>query len=176
LKHRAPRHIAAGVVAAATAALLAGLALAMPSRSLGTSITSLRVTGSSSHPVFTISGSGLSVPPKSPKTSPSNQKLCPIVINGNAGFDYGTRFSLIVWNAQVNSANAQRYAGGRYRPALNELDCIGLIVLKATPRQIRFTLGAAYLQLYRTNPGLILNGDVVEVILNSARFATVVRF
>jgi hypothetical protein len=49
-------------------------------------------------------------------------------------------------------------------------------VLKATPRQIRFTLGAAYLQLYRTNPGLILNGDVVEVILNSARFATVVRF
>lgn len=118
----------------------------------------------------------MSVPPKNPKTSPSNQKLCPVVINGNAGFDYGTRFSLIVWNAQLSSTNTQRYAGGRYRPALSELDCIGLIVLKAAPKQIRFTLGAGYLQLYRTNPGLIQNGDVVEVILNSARYATVVRF
>ena len=165
-----------GALAAVVAAVLAGLALATPSRSLGASITALRVTGSPTHPVFTITGHGLAVPPKSPKVSPSNQKLCPVVINGNAGFDYGTRFSLIVWNAQLNANNTQRYAGGRYRPALSELDCIGLVVLKATPKRISFTLGAAYLQLYRTNPGLIVNGDVAEVILNSARYATVVRY
>jgi hypothetical protein len=176
LQLRAPRTIAACGLAVSAAAALAGLALAMPSRSLGASITSLRASGTPAHPVFTIVGHGLSVPPKNPKTSPSNQKLCPVVIKGNAGFDYGTRFSLVVWNGQVNAANAQRYAGGRYRPSLNELDCIGLIVLKATPKQIRFTLGAAYLQLYRTNPGLIVNGDVVEVVLDSARYATVIHY
>ena len=172
MKTYAPRHLGVGALAAGAAAALAGLAVAAS----GSSITSLRITGSSAHPVFTIGGRGLSVPPKSPTTSPSNQKLCPVVINGNAGFDYGTRFSLIVWNGQLNAANAQRYAAGRYRPALNELDCIGLIVLEATPKQIRFTLGAAYLQLYRTNPGLIQNGDVVEVVLGSARYATVVHY
>lgn len=172
MKTRAPRHILVGALVAGLAAVLAGAALA----TAGGAITSLRVTGSSSHPIFTITGRGLSVPPKSPRVSPSNQKLCPVVIKGNAGFDFGTRFSLIVWNGQLTAANAQRYAGGRYRPALNELDCIGLIVLKATPKQIRFTVGAAYLQLYQTNPGLIQNGDVVEVVLNSARYAAVVRF
>lgn len=172
MKPRAPRHLLVGALAVGVATVVTGMALAT-SRA---SITSLRVTGSPSHPIFTISGRGLAVPPTSPKTSPSNQKLCPVVINGNAGFDYGTRFSLIVWNGQLASTNTQRYAGGRYRPALNELDCIGLIVLKATPTQIRFTLGAAYLQLYQTNPGLIQNGDVVEVVLNSARYATVVHY
>jgi len=172
LKAHAPRHILVGALVAALAVLLASVAGAAARGS----ITSLRVTGSPSHPVFTITGRGLSVPPKSPKTSPSNQKLCPVVIKGDAGFDYGTRFSLIVWNGQLNSTNTQRYAGGRYRPALNELDCIGLIVQAATPKQIRFTLGAGYLQLYQTNPGLIQNGDVVEVVLNSARYATVVHF
>lgn len=162
----------AGLPVAAAAAMLAGLAVAKTSAT----ITSLRVSGNSHHPVFTIVGHGLSVPPKNPKKSPSNQKLCPVVINGNAGYDYGTRFSLIVWNAQLNVANTQRYAGGRYRPALNELDCIGLIVLKATPSEITFTLGAAYLQLYQSNPGLIQSGDVVEVVLNGARFATVVHY
>lgn len=176
MKPRAPRHLSVGALAIGVAAVLAGLASATPSRSLGASITALQITGTSARPVFTITGRGLSVPPKSPKVSPSNQKLCPVVINGDAGFDYGTRFSLIVWNAQLNAANTQRYAGGRYRPALSELDCIGLVVLKATAKQIRFTLGAAYLQLYRTNPGLILNGDVVEVILDAARIATVVHY
>ena len=172
MKARAPRHILVGALVAGLAALLASIAVAAARGS----ITSLRVAGSPSHPVFTITGHGLSVPPKNPKTSPSNQKLCPVVIHGNAGFDYGTRFSLIVWNGQLNAANTQRYAGGRYRPALNELDCIGLIVQTVSPKQIRFTLGSAYLQLYRTNPGLIQNGDVVEVVLNSARYATVVHY
>lgn len=176
MQPRAPRQVVVGALVVAAAVVLAGLALAAPNRSLGTSITSLRATGAPAHPVFTITGRGLSIPPKNPAKSPSNQKLCPVVINGNAGFDYGTRFSLIVWNAQLNATDAQRYSGGRYRPALNELDCIGLIVIKETPKQIRFSLGAGYLQLYRTNPGLIQNGDVVEVILNSARYATVVRF
>ena len=172
MKPHAPRHIVGGALIAGVAAVLASVALA----AAGASITSLHVTGSPSHPVFTITGHGLAVPPTNPKTSPSNQKLCPVVIKGNAGFDYGTRFSLIVWNGQLNSTNTERYAGGRYRPALNELDCIGLIVQKATPKQIRFTLGAAYLQLYRTTPGLIQNGDVVEIVLNSARYATVVHY
>jgi hypothetical protein len=154
------------------AAALSGFALAKP-RPV---IAALHVTGSARHPVFTIVGHGLAVPAKNPKTSPSNQKLCPIAIKGNAGFDYGTAFSLIIWNGQTSQANAQRYAAGRYRPALNELDCIGIVVVAHTPARITFTLGAAYLQLYTSNPGLIQSGDVVEVVLGGARYATVVRF
>lgn len=49
-------------------------------------------------------------------------------------------------------------------------------MLQHTPSRFSFTLGHAYTQLYRAKPELIRAGDVVEVILGRARFATVVRY
>ena len=44
---------------------------------------------------------------------------------------------------------ALRGEGFRYRPSLNELDCIGIVVLKHTPTRVTFTLGHAYTEYYR---------------------------
>src|SRR5690349_14404001 len=131
-----------------------------------TTITSLTVRGSASKPIFTITGKGLAVPKPNPKASPSNQSLCPLKIAGNAGFDYGTRFYLLAWAAQPNDTNGLFYGMGRYRPSLNELDCIGIVVLTHTPTKITFTPGHAYTQYYRARPRLIRVQDVLEVALN----------
>jgi hypothetical protein len=145
-------------------------------RRISAAIRSLTVTGSTARPVFTVSGTGLTIPPPSPKTSPSGQPLCPLKISGNSGLDYGTRFYVIVWDGQPADSNAQLYAAGRYRPELNELDCIGIVVLKHSPTRVTFTFGHGYLQYYRGKPGLIRAGDVVDVVVNGASFATVIRF
>lgn len=163
--------VAVTACALLTAAVVAASSLAAPP-----AITALSVSGSSSRPVFTVVGHGLAVPTPNPKVSPSGQPLCPLKISGNAGLDYGTQFGLITWDGQLQDANAQIYAAGRYRPSLNELDCIGIVVLTHTPTRITFTLGHAYTQYYQAKPRLIRAGDVVEVILGHARFATVVRF
>jgi hypothetical protein len=140
------------------------------------SITAVKVSGSSSHPVFTVTGHGLTVPKPNPATSPSGRTLCPIQISGNAGLDYGNSFFVNVWDGSPLGTNAQMYAGGRYRPTLNELDCIGLIVLKHSPGQIVFTFGHGYQQYYSAKPRFIRNGDVILVGVGPARFATVVHF
>jgi hypothetical protein len=41
---------------------------------------------------------------------------------------------------------------------------------------VTFTLGHAYTQYYKTQPGLIRNQDVIEVVLKGAAFATVVHY
>ena len=139
-------------------------------------ITAVKVSGSPSRPVFTVTGHGLSVPKPNPTTSPSGQPLCPLKISGNAGFDYGNELFVIVWDGQPLSTNAQLYAAGRYRPTLNELDCIGIVVLSHTAERITFTFGHGYQQYYSAKPRFIRNGDVVEVGVGGARYATVVRF
>jgi len=100
------------------------------------SITAVKVSGSPSHPVFTVTGHRLTVPKPNPKKSPSGQPLCPVQISGNAGLDYGNAFFVNMWDGQPQDANAQLYAAGRYRPTLNELDCIGIVVLKHTADRI----------------------------------------
>jgi hypothetical protein len=167
------RLVAFTIVIACTA--LTGTALAGASRETA-SITSLTVTGGPSDPVFTITGHGLSIPKPSPTNSPSNQPLCPSSISGNAGLDYGTGFYVVAWAAQPNDTNSQLYAAGRYRPGLNELDCIGIVVTSHTATRVTFTLGHAYAQYYRAKPRWIHRGDVVEVVLKGAASATVVRF
>jgi hypothetical protein len=158
----------------ATCSILATSAAASSARTT-TTITSLTISGTIEKPVFTITGTGLTIPKPNPETSPSGQALCPLRISGNAGLDYGTGFYLLAWDAQTNDPNALLYAGGRYRPELNELDCIGLVVLSKKPTKVSFTLGHAYTQYYRAKPRLIKSRDVVEVVLNGAAFATVVR-
>jgi hypothetical protein len=140
------------------------------------SITAVKVSGSPSHPVFTITGHGLSVPKPNPTSSPSGQQLCPLKISGNAGFDYGNSLFVIGWDGQPLDANAQLYSAGRYRPTLSELDCIGIVVLKHTAKRITLTFGHGYQQYYSAKPRFIHNGDVVEVGVGPARFATVVHF
>lgn len=170
------RGAAAAVAALLACAAVAGVGLAAQTHAAATSITSLKVSGSSTRPVFTIRGHGLALPKPAPAVSPSNQPLCPLTISGNAGYDYGTQFGLLAWAAQPADANVLLYAAGRYRPALNELDCIGIVVLSHTPAKVVFTFGHAYQQYYLTKPRPIRSGDVVEVVLRGARYASVVRF
>lgn len=167
------RHAPAPVAVAAAALVLVAGAVAS---GRGPTITAVKVSGSSSRPVFTLVGRGLVVPKPNPTTSPSGQSLCPLKISGNAGLDYGTGLFVVVWDGQTNDSNDLLYAAGRYRPSLNELDCIGLVILKHTPTQITMTFGHGYQQYYASKPRFIRNGDVVEVGDGAARFATVVRF
>jgi len=170
------RSVALPIVLTFCAAVAVSDRAGATSRAAAATISSLTVSGSAARPIFTVVGRGLTLPPANPKKSPSNQPLCPLAISGNAGFDYGTQFYLVGWDAQMGDANNQLYAAGRYRPGLNELDCIGIVVLTHTPARITFTFGHAYLQYYRAKPRLIENGDVIEVVLRGASFATVVHF
>lgn len=170
------RRFAAAVAALLTCAAVTGVGLAARTHAVAASITSLKVSGSSTRPVFTMTGHGLALPKPNPAAAPTNQTLCPLKTTGNVGYDYGTQFALLAWDAQPADTNNLLYAAGRYRPSLNELDCIGIVVLTHSETRVSFTLGHAYQQYYLTKPRAIRNGDVVEVVLGAARFATVVRF
>ena len=82
------------------------------------------------------------MPEPNPTTSPSGQQLCLLQISGNAGLDYGNELFVIISDGQPQDTNSQLYAAGRYRPTLNELDCIGIVPLNTGtqetfhPRQI----------------------------------------
>lgn len=168
--------VTAAVAGLLACAAVAAAGLAARTHAAGASITSLTVSGSSTRPVFTIRGHGLVLPKPAPAVSPSNQPLCPLTISGNAGYDYGTQFGLLAWAAQPADTNALLYAAGRYRPSLNELDCIGIVVLTHSQEKVSFTFGHAYRQYYVAKPRALRSGDVVEVVFRGARFATVVRF
>ena len=131
-------------------------------------ITSVTFSGSPAKPTVIIAGRGLSIPLPNPAVSPSNQPLCPKVIHGNAGLDYGTRFYVVAF-----ADDKLKYAAGRYRPSLGELDCIGIVVLSHTPTKVRLQFGAAYREF--AYPPLV-NGDLAEVVLNGAAFGLVVRY
>jgi hypothetical protein len=166
------------VVAAVVAVALVGVSVATGvaagsgQRLAAAVIRSVTVSGSPAGPIFTVSGSGLNVPVPSPAVSPSGQSLCPAKIAGNAGLDYGTHLYLIGWDGQPNGSNKQLYSAGRYRPKLNELDCIGLVVSSHSPSRLVFTFGHAYTQ-FRSQYRELQNGDVIEVVFNTASFAVV---
>jgi hypothetical protein len=133
-------------------------------------IRSVTFGGSPAKPVVTVVGSGLRVPPPSPSKSPSNQPLCPKVINGNAGLDYGTKFYVTAF-----ADDKLKYSAGRYRPALKELDCIGIVVLSKSPARVQFGFGAAYSQADFGYPHIV-DGDLIEVVLNGAAYGLVVHY
>jgi hypothetical protein len=152
-----------------------GFATAATSTTQRAVITSLTVAGTPAKPVFTILGRALTVPRPNPKTAPARQRMCPLKTTGNVGHDYGTRFYLIAWDGQATSSNALLYSAGRYRPTLNELDCIGIVLVSHTPSQLVFRFGHAYSQ-FSSQYRPLTNGDVVEVVLNDASRATVVHY
>ena len=123
-----------------------------------------------SKPTVSILGDGLTIPVANPLGSPSNKPLCPRTINGNAGLDFGTRFYLTAF-----ADDKLKYTAGRYRPRVNELDCIGLIVLSHSTTRVQFGLGAAYNQA-RFGYSHIVNGDLVKVVMNGAAYGLVVHY
>jgi hypothetical protein len=162
----------------AFAALVTGLAVVLTA-SAGTLagkpvIKSVSVSGTPAKPVFTIRGRRLAVPKPNPKVSPSNTAGCPVKINGNAGFDYGTQMYVDAF-ATATGEDKQLYSAGRYRPSLNETDCIGLIVLTHTAKRVKFTFGSAYTQ-FRSQYRTLRTGDLIEVVLKGAAFGLVVHY
>ncbi|MGZ6838620.1 MAG: hypothetical protein ACXVGE_22395, partial [Blastococcus sp.] len=123
---------------------LVGLCLVGVSTAASPSISSVVITGSQAHPVITIKGSGFgSRPAPNPAYHPPalTHRLCPakpVEPLARYGWDFGTHLYL------VDSSQHPAWAAGRYRPALGELDCIGLLLSKYTATEIVFRLGAAY--------------------------------
>jgi len=58
-----------------------------------------------------------------------------------------------------------QWSGGRYRPSVNETDCIDLVVVKFTPTEVDFHLGPFYAAYEKDK---LQNGDEVEVAVNGA--------
>src|SRR5262249_7185914 len=104
-------------------------------------ITAVKFTGSPANPVVTVHGVNLGA---RPLPNPSYQPLGhPPLGPPNAtrasssyGFDYGTNLYL------ADSTQHPVWSAGRYRPSLNELDCIGVIVIKFTRTLVVFRLDA----------------------------------
>jgi len=124
------------------------------------SITSVVFTGSVKSPTITVHGSGFgpSAPPADPaytpagNTAPGITYTCPST-KRNDGFDYGLSG---LW---ILDQSATGFSAGRYDESLDELDCIGIRVLKYKDTLIKFRLGAAYAQ-YRNQYNWALNsGD-----------------
>ena len=156
---------------------LIGLSLVGVSTAASTSISSVAITGSQAQPVITIRGTGFgSRPAPNPAYHPPalTHRLCPVQPVqplARYGWDYGTHIYL------TDASQHPGWSAGRYRPALGELDCIGLLISKYTPTEIVFRLGAAY----PTIPGApahyaLATGDRFTVSVNGAVFSGVVRY
>jgi hypothetical protein len=129
-------------------------------------ITSVTFGGSAANPSFVIHGTNLGARPRpSPAAHPSGQNGCP-AIAGDDGYDYGTSLYLAV--------PAKSWAGGRYRPSLNETDCIDLVVTKFTATEVDFHFGPFYAQNHAQFS--LDNGDEVEVAVNGATKTVHVKY
>lgn len=63
------------------------------------------------------------------------------------------------------------WGAGRYRPTVNELDCVGVIVKKFTPSSVVFSLGAAYPKFPGVAATYILKPkDLYDVNINGVRY------
>jgi hypothetical protein len=124
----------------------------------GGTIASVTFGGSPANPSFVVRGKNLGSKPKpDPPGHPSGQNGCP-VIPGDDGYDYGTSLYLAV--------PARGWAGGRYRPSLNETDCIDLVVTKFTATEVDFHFGPFYAK--NSSQFSLNDGDEVQVAVNGA--------
>jgi hypothetical protein len=121
-------------------------------------IASVTFRGSPTDPTFVVHGESLGKqPPPNPAGHPAGLNGCPTVAGDN-GYDYGTSLYLAV--------PAKNWAGGRYRPSLNETDCIDLVVTKFTSTEVDFHFGPFYAQYH--NKFSLEKGDEVQVAVNGA--------
>jgi len=133
-------------------------------------ISSVVFTGTPQAPTVTINGSGFgSMPSPNPNHTPEGTpQLCPLPPSGNQGYDYGTLLYLF--------DQPRNWAGGRYRPELNELDCVGLLVSKYTATQVVFQFGSAYADYQQKDNYLLAEGDGYQIAVNGANFSGSVHY
>jgi len=130
------------------------------------SITSVRFSGGPANPTVVVSGRNLgSRPSPDPGGHPSGLNGCPTVA-GDTGYDYGTSLYL--------APTSGEWAVGRYRPELNETDCLDLVVTKFTPTEVDFHFGPSYKNTY---PKFALApGSQVQIVVNGATYDTTVKY
>ena len=133
-------------------------------------ISSVVFTGTTTAPTVTVNGTGLgAMPAPNPTYTPAGTQMCPLAPPpGNQGYDYGT--SLFLFDSSRN------WAGGRYRPELNELDCVGLLVSKFTPTQVVFQYGSAYATYQQKDNYLLAEGDSYQLTVNGANYSGTVHY
>ena len=124
------------------AAAGAGAQSSAPAKAKVTSVTFKNVNGA--NPQVTIRGSGFGArpahDPSFPPTPPQgNTPPYGCSETGKVGWNYGTQ----LW-ISITSTTHSAWSAGRYRPALNELDCIGLTILRYTGNQVVYRLAAGY--------------------------------
>ncbi len=146
-----------------------GLLLPAAAPAAGPKIRAVRFSGNQAHPVITITGQQLGKTPRpNPAYHPLGHPLCPpkpILPGARYGFDYGIRLYLEDSEAQPV------WSAGRYRPSLNELDCIGIVLVRFTPSRVVYRLGAAYPNLVgKSSVYTLKEGDTFVVAVNGASF------
>jgi hypothetical protein len=103
-------------------------------------IASTSFSGSAANPSVVVRGTCLgSKPAPNPARHPAGLGGCP-AMSGDNGYLYGTNLYLAV--------PSQNWAGGRYRPELNEIDCLDLVITKFTPTEVDFHFGRSYRSFY----------------------------
>ena len=129
-------------------------------------INSVTFSGSAANPSIAVHGTCLgSRPSRNPAGHPSGLNGCPVVANDN-GYDYGTSLYIAV--------PSQNFSGGRYRPSLNETDCLDLVVTKFTSTEIDFRFGPFYTTYY---PKFALTAGLpVTVVVNGATANATVKY
>ena len=150
-------------------AAMASAEASAPAKARITSVAFKDVTGS--NPQIMIRGSGFgSRPahdPSFPPTPPQgNTPPYGCSATGKVGWNYGTQ----LWISITSTAHSA-WSAGRYRPALNELDCVGLTILKYTGSQVVYRLAAGY----RQGGYKLAVGDHYEVSVRGAKSRGVVR-
>jgi hypothetical protein len=155
-----------GVVVAGGVAVPAGVLASSGAGALSpVTITSISFKGTAAKPTITVKGTGFgsTAPAADPSTHPNGQSNCPAFPSKPAkdikkdGFDYGTD---MLWLGDATGG----WRGGDFVPG-SETDCIGLIITKWSPTEIKFKPGTAY-----DNPTLengftwvLASGDSVTV-------------
>ena len=128
-------------------------------------ITGVAFHGTPSNPTIVVTGQNLgSEPAASPSGHPSGQGGCPVAA-GDQGYDYGT--SLYI------AFPANNWSAGRYNPALNETDCIDVVVTKFTATEVDFTLGGLYSQQTKNQ---LTAGLSYQVAVNGATVSGVAAY
>lgn len=129
-------------------------------------ISSVSFTGSVADPTVVVHGTNLGAKPApSPAQHPAGLDGCPKLAN-DTGYDYGTNLYIAV--------PAKNFSGGRYRPSVNEIDCLDLVVTKFTADEVDFHFGPFYSSAYpkfALAPGL-----QVQAAVNGVTYTTTVKY
>jgi hypothetical protein len=108
-------------------------------------VTGVAFKGTVVRPTIVITGTGFGTRPAhspsyQPKPPLGNKSPYGCRSGGDVGWDYGNK----LW-IELHPAGTATWSAGRFRPALKELDCVGLIAVSYSKTRISFRLGKDYL-------------------------------